>query len=252
MRDYKTKGIVLRSIKLGEADKIITLFTEEQGKVAAVAKGVRRTKSRFGARLELFTNLDTVIHRGRNLDTIIQADIVEVYSGLVGDLEKINFGYAMLELVDKMTPDRQAEPRIYQMMATALGYLDRTAVDSRLVLVTFDLKLLALTGFLPNLSACVICGDKNKPVTRFSPEQGGTLCADCRPNDQTMFSVSPPVLALARRLLYSQFIEIDLPEFDLDVLSQLDRLLKSHMLYHLSLRLKVRDFLAALSREPMA
>lgn len=244
MRNYKTKGVVLKSMKLGEADKIVTIFTEEQGKVAAVAKGVRRTKSRFGARLESFTNLELVIHNGKSgLDTIIQADIRDSYPGLVQSLERINYGYAMLELVDKLTPDRQPEPKIYQMLAAALGCLDATPADSRLILIAFDLKLLTITGFLPNLAACVVCNTKTKPVERFSPEQGGMLCGGCLPGDETAFPVEAGVLNLVSRLLYSPFREIEDLKVQSSHLVTLDHLLMSHLLYHLNLRLKVRDFL---------
>lgn len=230
-------------MKLGEADKIVTIFTEENGKVAAVAKGIRRTKSRFGARLEMFTNLELVIHKGRNLDTITQADIVETYPGITQNLWKINYGYAMLELIDKITPDRQAEPKIYQLLTTALVSLESASADSRLMLATFDLKLLAVTGFLPNLSACVICADKKRPIKRFSPEQGGVLCPNCRPNDPTAFLLEPNAISLARRLLYSPFKELEGVGAERETLDSLNRLIESHLSFHLSLRLKVRNFL---------
>lgn len=244
MKNYKTKGIILKTMKLGEADKIITIFTEEQGKVAAVAKGVRRVKSRFGARLEIFTNLRLLIHRGRTLDTITQADIVGLYPRLVSDLDRIDYGYAMLELTDKITPDRSPEPRVYQMLVAALDCLDKTEIDSDAVLAAFDLKIMALTGFQPDIKNCAVCGKNDPPPRNFSPRQGGMVHRSCQSNDGADFSVRVEAIDLAGKLLYSPFAAIGSLKTPSPLLAEVDRLIKSHILYHLNLRLRVRDYMA--------
>src|ERR687891_531632 len=105
---YKDEAIVLKTIKLGEADRIVTLFTRFNGKVRAVAKGIRRTKSRFGARLEPFTRVELLIYRGRgDLDTITSADIITAFDAVRRDYPRLTAGASLLELVDKITPDRE-------------------------------------------------------------------------------------------------------------------------------------------------
>ncbi len=109
MSIYKTRGIVLKTHKLGEADRIITLLTNNYGKVGAVAKGVRKTKSKFGSRLEPFTHVDLVLYKGRNLDTITQAEIIDSFSGIRDNFERITHGSAMLDLVNKVSVEGERD-----------------------------------------------------------------------------------------------------------------------------------------------
>src|SRR6202012_157386 len=116
MQGYRDDGVVLRTHKMGEADRIITLLTRHHGRVRAVAKGVRRTKSRWGARLEPFTHVDVMIHNGRSLDTITQAEVIRAYgSPLVSDYPKYTAGTAMLETAERFTPVEK-EPAIRQFL----------------------------------------------------------------------------------------------------------------------------------------
>ncbi len=243
MRNYKTKGIVLKSMNLGEADRIITIYTEREGKVAAVAKGIRRTKSRFGARLEVFTDLNLIIHRGKSLDIITNANTIDPHLGIVSNLDKINYGYAMLELVIKTAPEGQTDARLYQLLAAALDYLNKTDIDSGAVLVTFNIKLLAITGFLPNLSVCVVCGDKDKRTVKYSPADGGMVCGGCRASGREVFTVKEPVILLAHRLLYKHFVEVEAVPIEKRDVVELARLLRFHLAYHLNIKLKSEAFL---------
>ncbi len=248
MRNYKTKGIVLKTFKLGEADKIITLITERQGKVSAVAKGVRRTKSRFGARLEPFTNLNLIIYRGRGLSTITNADIIRIYDGVTGSLDRINYGYAMLELVEKLSVEEQGDPRVYNMLAIALDYLSRIDEGKRLVLSTFDIKLLAFSGFLPNINECVVCSDKSAHA-RFSFTQGGVLCAGCSNVDPSSINLKTDSIRLMRELLFIPFKELRSVKTDTATLGELNNIIHKHMEYHMNIRLKVRKFIDRSEKE---
>lgn len=243
LKNYKTKGIVLKTMNLGEADKIITIYTEKEGKVAAVAKGIRRPKSRFGARLEVFTNLNLIIHRGKSLDIITNANTIDPHLGVISDLNKINYGYAMLELIVKIAPEGQADVKIYRLLAAALDYLSKTDIDSKVVLVTFNLKLLAITGFLPDLSVCVVCGDKDKQTVKYSPDDGGMLCGGCRSSGGEIFAVKQRVILLARRLLYTPFVELGKVPMEKKSLTKLAYLLRVQLSYHLNIKLKSEAFL---------
>lgn len=243
MKNYKTKGVVLKSFKLGEADKVITIITEKKGKVAAVAKGIRRTKSRFGARLEPFTDLELIIHEGRNLSTITQAEIVRLFDGVTGALDKINYGYAMIEMVDKMSVEDHPDPRIYRMLIKALDLLDKVRNGSELILATFDVKLLALTGFMPNLLECVVCSGKDKRFTDFSLSQGGVICKSCAGSELNSINISESALELGKKLLYIKFADLRQVKTDKSTLQEIERLIISHIAYHLNIRLKVREFI---------
>jgi len=242
LRNFKTRGIVLKTFKLGEADKIITLITEAEGKIAAVAKGIRRTKSRFGARLEPFTNLNLIFYKGRNLSTITSADIIKVYDGVTGELDRIDYGYAMLELVDKLSVEGQSDPRIYNMLAKSLDLLSRTDNGKRLVLSTFDIKLLAFSGFLPNINECTGCSSKTG-LTDFSFTQGGILCKRCADSDPSSININGDTIELMRSLLLTPFKGLKDVKTDTATLGELNNIIDKHISYHLSIRLRVRDFI---------
>ncbi|MEX2275111.1 MAG: DNA repair protein RecO [Actinomycetota bacterium] len=174
----KEQGIVLRSVKLGEADKIITIMTQGSGKVRAVAKGIRKTTSRFGARLEPFTHVDLLLYRGRgSLDTVTQADILSSHRCMREDLGLFGAGETMLEAVDKVAEEHERNVRLFLLLLAGLRALDARPLDPTAVTESFLLKLLSLSGFHPSLTACAICGSTG--ADRWSSGQGGAVCAGC-------------------------------------------------------------------------
>jgi DNA repair protein RecO (recombination protein O) len=178
---YKDQGIVLGSFKLGEADKILTIMTQGSGKVRAVAKGIRRTKSRFGARLEPFTHVDLMLYRGRNLDTVTQAEIIDAFRAVREDFARFSAAEAMLEAADKVAEEHERNVRLYVLLLKGLRALEAGPPDPAAVAEAYLVKLLGLSGFGPILTACAVCG--GTPVVRFSNEQGGAVCTDCWERD---------------------------------------------------------------------
>ena len=179
---YKEQGIVLRSVKLGEADKIVSILTQGSGKVRAVAKGIRRTSSRFGARLEPLTHVSLLLYRGRNLDTVTQAEIITPFRGIRGDFVRIAAAEAMVEAVDKVAEEHERNVRGFLLLLSGLRALEAEPVDAAAVAESFLLKLLSLSGFHPSLSACAVCGLPG-PHPWFSAGQGGVVCDSCAEND---------------------------------------------------------------------
>jgi DNA repair protein RecO (recombination protein O) len=155
----------------------VVLFTRERGKVRAVAKGVRKTSSRFGARLEPASHVALQLYEGRELDTITQAESLVNLRALRDDLERITRSASMLEAVDHMTQEREPNPKLYTMLVGALRTL--AANDHPLVVPAFFWKLLALEGFRPMVDACVIC-EREDTLCAFDLEEGGVLCVDHR------------------------------------------------------------------------
>ena len=178
MPPYKEQGIVLRSIKLGEADKIVTIMTHGSGKVRAVAKGIRKTTSRFGGRLEPFTHVSLMLYRGRGqLDTITQAEIISPHKNLREDLSLLAAGETMLEAVDKVAEEHERNVRVMLLLLSGMRALDARPASPAAVTESFMLKLLSLSGFHPALTACAVCGDTDPQL--FSSDQGGAVCARC-------------------------------------------------------------------------
>ena len=191
---YNDRGVVLRTIRLGEADRIVTLMTEGHGKVRAVAKGVRKTKSRFGARLEPLGHVAMLLYQGRELDVITQAESVEHFRAIREDLEAMTRATSMLEAVDQLAQERQSNPRLYTMLVGALRAL--SASRSPMVAPSFFLKVLALEGFEPVLDRCASCGSEAELVA-FDIDEGGGLCRQCRRGP----ALSEEALVLMRRIL---------------------------------------------------
>lgn len=181
MPSYRAEAIVLRTHKLGEADRIITLLTRERGKVRAVAKGVRRTKSKFGARLEPFSRVDLLIFEGKSLDIITQAESLNAYGqDLALDYSLWTAGQTMLETADRLTPeDAISAESQYLLLVGALRTLVSGEHAANLVLDAFLLRALSMAGYSPTLNACVICGVAGTQPF-FHVATGGALCVEHR------------------------------------------------------------------------
>jgi DNA repair protein RecO (recombination protein O) len=201
---YRDEGVVLRAIKLGEADRIVTIFTQGNGKVRAVAKGVRKTTSKFGARLEPTSRVAVQCYKGRELDIVTQAETVDAYRALREDYALLTRAIPLLEAVDQVAQEREPNYALYRMLTGAL----HTLVETRNPLVTpaFFWKLLSLEGFHPMLDACARCGEGGENNTNpehalvaFDLEEGGTICRACARGGGR--PVTPEGLDLLRRVL---------------------------------------------------
>lgn len=174
---------MLRTHKLGEADRIITLLTRRHGKVRAVARGVRRTSSKFGAKLEPFSHVDLQFVDGRSLAIITQAESVRVYGApLAGDFRRYSAGQVMLETADRLvTEEREPSVQQFQLLVGALNALQDTSTrPATLVLDAYLLRSLAVAGYAPSFADCARCG-LTGPHQAFSPALGGAVCSQCRP-----------------------------------------------------------------------
>src|SRR5438309_764822 len=173
---YRDQGVVLRTIRLGESDRIVTFVTQGRGKVRAVAKGVRKTKSRFGGRLEPTSHVSLQLYEGRELDIVTQAEALEQFRSVREDLDRLTRATAMLEAVDHVVQERQANPRLYQMLLGALRAL--AARNAPLIVPGFFWKLLSVEGFHPVLDRCASCREPGRLVA-FDLVEGGALCRGC-------------------------------------------------------------------------
>jgi DNA repair protein RecO (recombination protein O) len=183
-RSYKTEAVVLRSLRLGEADRVLHLYTLERGRVGAVAKGIRRTKSRFGARLEPLSHVELMLHSGGGeLHTVTGVDLVSSHHAAREDGRRLRVGLVGLEAMLRLFPEQEANHRAFTALTRFLEALDTseigdgpTARDP--LALSFQLKLLWLSGYLPHLTSCAECGAENG-LAGFSPKAGGAVCDDC-------------------------------------------------------------------------
>lgn len=194
---YKAQGIVLRTRNLGEADKIVTLFTYERGKTEAVARGVRRPRSQFVGVTQAFTHGQYLIYEGKSLDTLRQGDIVRSFRSLREDLHKMAYASYVAELVHRTTELNDPHRDVFALLLSALQLLaqgEQPELNTRY----FELQLLIRLGFQPHLDGCVQCGAAS--ASAFSAEMGGLLCQSCIGADVTAVRVDREALEVMRYL----------------------------------------------------
>lgn len=184
-RAYSTEAVVLRSIRFGEADRVLHLYTRSHGRVGAVAKGVRKTMSRFGGRLEPLSHVELVLHRGRGeLETVTAAQLVRSHRETREDYHRFSVGMIGAEAMLRLFSEQEANERAFVALTRFLDVLDdlprsaeRPALDP--LVLAFQLKLLWLSGYLPHVSGCAECGVEGEPLVGYSPSAGGAVCRRC-------------------------------------------------------------------------
>ncbi len=209
-RSYKTEAVVLRSLRFGEADRVLHLYTLDRGRVGAVAKGIRRTKSRFGGRLEPLSHVELVLHEGSGeLQTVTGVELIRSHSVARESHYILSVGFVALETMLRLFPEQEPNERAFQALTRFLDLLDeagvrageRPATDP--LVLSFQLKLLWLSGYLPHLTSCAECG-ADAGLVGYSPRAGGAVCANCRGD---AISLSPAGLRGIEALLRSPLAE---------------------------------------------
>jgi len=184
-RSYKTEAVVLRSIRLGEADRVLHLYTLDRGRVGAVAKGVRKTRSRFGGRLEPLSHVELVLHRGSGeLDTVTGVQLVRAHQAARADFYRLSVGLIGVEAMLRLFSEQERNERAFTALTRFLDLLDelpraadRPALDA--LALSFQLKLLWLSGYLPHLTSCAECGAEGSTLAGYSARAGGAVCGAC-------------------------------------------------------------------------
>ncbi|WP_308113870.1 DNA repair protein RecO [Kineosporia corallincola] len=208
---YRDEAVVLRAQKLGEADRIVTLLTREHGRVRAVAKGVRKTMSRFGARLEPFMLIDVQLYEGRSLDTVAQVETIGPYGlTIVADYARYTAATAMLETAERLT-ETEREPALQQflLLAGGLRTLSQKLHEPGLVLDAYLVRSLSVAGWAPSFTDCARCGETG-PHRAFSLAMGGSVCRNCRPPGSA--APHPETLQLLSALLTGDWPRADASE----------------------------------------
>lgn len=242
-RSYRAQAIVLGHIEYGEADRILKLFTFEKGKVTVIAKGIRKIRSRKAGHLEPFTRVNLFLAKGRNLDIVTQAETVDAYTGLRDDLQRLAFASYIVEVLDRFTYEEGQNVGIFRLLANTLSRLE-TQKNAETVIHYYEVRLLDLLGFRPQLFECIDCGDKVQEQDQyFSPLKGGVLCPKCRRAQTNAWQVDKDVLRYLRHFQRSDWgtvASITIPE---KIEKRLAVLIESYLTYLLERKLNTPDFL---------
>ena len=248
-RLYRTDAIIIRQSGFGEADRLLTVFTPDLGKLRWLAKGVRKITSRKSGHVELFMLTDVLVARGRTWDIISQSEVVEAYRHLREDLDKISQAYYLAELLDRFTEEHDANAPLLELLALTLARLSHLD-DTFLVLRFFEMHLLSLTGFQPQLHFCVACEEPLEPVENyFHYVDGGVLCPEhgqVRPNAE---SIPLAVLKVLRFLQTETWEKVARLQLAAATRQQVETLLLSYITFTLERQLKSVDFMRKLRRD---
>jgi DNA repair protein RecO (recombination protein O) len=206
-RTLKTEAVVLRSFRLGEADRVLHLYTLAQGRAGAVAKGIRKTRSRFGARLEPLSHVEVLLHRGSGeLATVTGAELIRSHRRTREDYARLAVGLIGAEAMLRLFTEEEANPRAFEAVTRFLDVLDEAdppaggRADLTPLVLAFQLKLLWLAGYLPHLTSCAECGADDATLVGYSPRAGGAVCRPCAATTQAV-ALTPAGIAGAEELL---------------------------------------------------
>ena len=238
---YKSEAVVLKRMDLGEADKILTIFTPQFGKLRVVAKGVRKVTSRLAGHVELFTRSQMLLAKARNLDIVTQSETMDAYRPMHDDLSRVAHAYYAAEVLDALTPDALENYPVYKLMTEVFQLLSDDPNPDR-VLRWYEMQMLGYMGYAPELTKCVECrGDLTPTVNAFSPTLGGVMCANCRRagvgRDISVNGLK--VLRLMQRNPYSAVTRLRL---DPDLNDELQGIAQSYLTYILERELRSTHF----------
>ena len=247
-RVYKSSAIVLRQRGLGDVDKIITLYTAEYGKIDAVAKGVRRVKSRLAGHVEPLSHCAYLLARGRNLDIITQAQTIETFQPLRDDLGRLSHALYAVELVERGTEERSENFALYRLLLETLRRLSQRD-DLDTILRFFEIAVLEQLGYRPELGQCVVCGRPPEAEANvWAPGLGGVVCSRCRPGETLVRRLSSGALDAMRLLQEGDFEEVARLQMPPELADELERHLRDAIHYALERDVRSAAFLQTVRR----
>ncbi|MFC1976762.1 DNA repair protein RecO [Chloroflexota bacterium] len=248
-RNYQTEAIIIKKTKLGEADRILTLYTPDLGKVQAVARGIRRPKSKLAGHLELLTHSLVSLARGRNLDTITGSQTINSFLPLKSDLQLTSYALYATELVNQFTADHIENRPLFRLLPETMEQLCQ-ARNSELVLRYFELHLLDEVGYRPQLQQCVACHQPLEPVTNsFCSGAGGMLCPNCRHSQALTYSLSVNTLKVLRLLQSSDYSTVSRLKMNPELSHELEVVMRDYLKYQLEREIKSAAWLDALREQ---
>jgi DNA repair protein RecO (recombination protein O) len=248
MRDrlYRVQAIILKRTDVGEADRLLTLYTPERGKLRAVAKGARKPSSRKTGHVELFNHASLLIAVGRDIDVITQADTLDSFLPLRRDLDRLSYAYYFAELVDRFTEEEEENSAIFDLILRSFHWLNLT---ERLPGTAryFEMRLLDALGYRPQLYRCVNCGEELQPEENyFTPEGGGMLNPKCRDSHRDAHAVTVNALKVLRFLQTREYDEVEKLRLTPQVDGEAEYLLHYYVTHWLERNLKSIEFLNTL------
>jgi DNA repair protein RecO (recombination protein O) len=245
---YKTEGIVLKSMEYEEADKIVTIYTKDYGKITAIAKGVRKTKSKFGSSLEILTYSIFLIYKGRNIDIVSQTEILESFFSTSKEVIKFAFAANCVEIVNKLTEEREINIGLFNLLKEVLHYLRETN-DPKLLTLSFKWQTMSILGYRPSLNHCCRCNKSTEDQKKmyFNIREGGLVCNNCIAEDkEECIKVYLYFVKLVRKILITPLSTISNATIPDIKMKELEKITDLYIAYHSEKSFKTDRFLKTL------
>jgi len=248
-RLYKTEAIILKRTDFGEADRLITVYTPEYGKLRLLAKGIRKPTSRKAGHLELFNHARLLVAKGRELDIVTQAETVNAFRALREDLTRTGYAHYVAELIDKFTAERDRNPPLFNLLLETLARLCEET-DLYKAVRYYEVHLLTLAGYRPELFVCVKCRERLQPVVNyFSPADGGVLCPRCGEGKDGTVPISVNALKVLRFLQTREYELCRRLRLGRNLQVEIEAHLRRYIVYYLERGLKSVEFILKLREE---
>jgi DNA repair protein RecO (recombination protein O) len=249
-RSFRLEAVVLRHLDWGEADRMLTLFTAEQGKVRAIAKGVRKMRSRKAGHLEPFTRVNLLLARGRDMLLITQAETVDAFLALRDDMLRTTQALYVIELLDRFTYEEGESHSLYRLLVETLDRLSHSGINADLVMRYYEIRLLDLVGFRPQLFRCLNCEEEITAQDQyFSAERGGVLCPRCGRVVLEARPVTTDTLRYLRHFQRSNWSEASRAPLTTALNHELELLIQYYLTYLLERGLNTPSFLRRIRRD---
>lgn len=252
---YRTEAVILKQMPLGEADRILTMFTPSFGKVRAVAKGVRKPTSRMGGSVEPLTRANMLLSKGNELDIVSQSEPIDAYLAVRGDLEKTSTSFYMAELIDAFTTEQSENRSLYRHFVSSLETLCELKSDGNgnvrefiLLRASYESGLLIMTGYRPQIHKCIECGLPPQGTVSFSASGGGVICQRCRNKQVVTRPLSMAALKMLGVLEDGGFTYLKKQPYQEDISLEVESLLRQYIWYLLERNLKSTSFMDAVRR----
>lgn len=229
----KTEGIVLSELRYKETSKILKVYTKKVGKISVMAQGAYRPKSKVTASTQSFSYSEYQLQEGRSFYYLSEGDIIDSFYSIRDNMERIVYGFYMLELIDKSTPDEEENEKLFLLLEKGLRILSGLEKDYLKFIVSYELKYISFLGYRPFLSSCVICNSPTGQRIKFSISNGGIICESCFSHDYTSKNIDYPLLSAMNDLIFTSLDDLDKIRVSESTLISLHKLLVDYILYNI-------------------
>lgn len=248
MKINKVQGVVLKEINTGEADKIVTILTKRLGKIQALAKGARRPKSTLIAETQFLCFSDFVLFKANDMYDVRSCELIESFYNIRTDMEKLTYASHLVELVNEVSDENMSCQKLLQLLLNTLHMLANSDKPQDLIAIIFEIRLMSIIGFTPQIIECTECKTVSSENMLFSSKLGGIICKECISKDKTAISISAGTLSALRYIVYSDMKKIFSFDVSDSVLCELKAVSSQFLLTHLNKKFSKLEFLDTLNK----